>query len=74
MRLYTKETRTEYKIYQITDFGKRLIGKHYGKDFTIKKASKLAHGNRNLITAEWDIDGRRIELRFDVFGEWRKYK
>ena len=74
MRGHYGNEKMKFRIYQVTDFGKRLIDTHSDKTYTIKKASKLAYGNRNLITAEWDIDGRRIELRFDVFGEWRKYK
>ena len=73
MRSYTRE-RTEYKIYKVTDFGKNLIDQHYDKNYVIKKASKLAYGNRNLITTEWEVEGKKIELRFDVFGDWRKYR
>lgn len=66
--------KTEYRIYQTTDFGKRLIDKHYVKNPTIKKARKLAYANRNLISVEWEIDGKKIELRFDPCGDWRKHK
>lgn len=73
MRSYTRE-KTEYKIYKVTDSGKNLIEQYEDKNHTIKRASKLAYGNRNLITTEWEIEGKKIELRFDVFGDWRKYR
>lgn len=70
MRGYMGNKKMEFRIYQITDFGKRLIDCHSDKAFTIKKASKLAYGNRNLIQVEWDVDDKKVKCKFDVFGDW----
>lgn len=70
MRGYYGEEKMEFRIYQVTDFGKRLIDTHSDKTYTIKKASKLAYGNRNLIQVEWEIADRKITCKFDVFGDW----
>jgi len=66
--------KTEYKIYQTTDFGKRLLSKYFVKAPTMKKAQELAYANRNLISVEWENSGNKIELRFDPCGDWRKYR
>ena len=70
MRGYYGNEKMEFKIFQITDFGKRLIDTHSDKTYTIKKASKLAYGNRNLIQVEWLVDDRKITCKFDVWGDW----
>lgn len=70
MRGYYGNEKMEFRIYQVTDFGKRLLDIHSDKTYTIKKASKLAYGNRNLIQVEWLVDDRKITCKFDIFGEW----
>ena len=70
MRGYYGNEKMEFRIYQVTDFGKRLIDTHSDKTYTIKKASKLAYGNRNLIQVEWLVDDRKIVCKFDVWGDW----
>lgn len=70
MRGHYGNKKMEFRIYQVTDFGKRLIDVHSDKTFTIKKASKLAYGNRNLIQVEWKVDDRKITCKFDFFGKW----
>ena len=70
MRGYYGNEKMEFKIYQVTDFGKRLLDVHSDKTSTIKKASKLAYGNRNLIQVEWLVDDRKNTCKFDIFGEW----
>ena len=70
MRGYYGNEKMEFRIYQVTDFGKRLLDVHSDKTYTIKKASKLAYGNRNLIQVEWLVDDRKITCKFDIFGDW----
>lgn len=70
MKGYYGNEKMEFRIYQVTDFGKRLLDIHSDKTYTMKKASKLAYGNRNLIQVEWLIDDRKITCKFDVFGDW----
>ena len=70
MRGYYGNEKMNFRIYQVTDFGKRLIDTHSDKTYTIKKASKLAYGNRNLIQVEWSVDDRKIVCKFDIFGDW----
>lgn len=70
MRGYYGNEKMNFKIYQITDFGKRLIDTHSDKTYTIKKASRLAYGNRNLIQVEWLVDDRKITCKFDILGDW----
>jgi hypothetical protein len=70
MRGYYGNEKMEFRIYQVTDFGKRLIDTHSDKTYTIKKASKLAYGNRNLIQVEWLVGDRKITCKFDILGEW----
>lgn len=70
MRGYYGNEKMEFRIYQVTDFGKRLLGVHSDKTYTIKKASKLAYGNRNLIQVEWLVEDRKITCKFDILGDW----